>query len=63
MTLTKAQLETLKRAPFVIAAATDDPHDLCRKGLLAWTASAWRLTDAGQAAVLAHDGAQDKDAA
>lgn len=47
MTLSKTALETLKRAPFVLATASEDPNDLCRKGLLAWTAGAWRLTEAG----------------
>lgn len=47
MTLSKTALETLKRAPFVLATAGEDPNALCRQGLLAWTAGAWRLTEAG----------------
>lgn len=51
MTLTNVQLDTLKQAPFILSPMPDVPHDLCRKGLLAWSEGAWRLTEAGQAAL------------
>lgn len=49
MTFTQQHIETLKSAPFVIAPVAGVPHELCRKGLLAWSDGAWRLTGAGRA--------------
>lgn len=49
MTLTERHIETLKSAPFILAPASADPHELCRQGLLSWSEGAWRLTGAGRA--------------
>lgn len=63
MTLSKSALETLTRAPFVIPTGADDPHDLCRKGLMAWADGAWRLTESGRAVLAAQDSAEAMKAA
>ena len=51
MTLTSEQIATLMQAPFILSPMPDVPHELCRKGLLAWHEGAWRLTAAGELAL------------
>ncbi|CAA7625746.1 hypothetical protein [Magnetospirillum sp. UT-4] len=55
MSLTDQHLEVLRRAPFTIAPVPGIPHDLCRKGFLAWRDGAWRLTEAGCEALRHHE--------
>lgn len=53
MTLTEDHIETLKDSPFIIGRFPGLAHELCRMGLMEWVDKAWRLTDAGQAALSA----------